>query len=220
LLLIFLLVLLLLSLILSLVLFRWRPLQLLGYLVKRGTKEVSTHTALVVKIKLKLRRLSVNRIAFISNWSIHLGLLDRSRIWELEDYLLRCIWINMNVEVILRGDMSVLRKMELMFKCITEMRILKMNGIQLLLLCSSSSFRLLFEWLSSYNETWRRESCLWWVVNDLVKAKLMSHRNSSTVSKDRVLIIISLLDLSVANRELIFDWISTWTGLIIQNQMI
>ena len=91
-----------------------------------------------------------------------------------------------------------------MLKCIAEMRTLKMNGIQLLLLGSSSSFRLLLKWLSCDNETWRRESCLLLIVNDLVETKLMGYWNSTTVSKDRIL-IISLLNLSVANRELIFD---------------
>jgi hypothetical protein len=91
-----------------------------------------------------------------------------------------------------------------MLKCIAEMRTLKMNGIQLLLLGRSSSFRLLLKWLSCDNETRRRVSCLLLIVNDLVEAKLMGYWNSTTVSKDRIL-IVSLLNLSVADRELVFD---------------
>ena len=92
----------------------------------------------------------------------------------------------MDVKVILWGYKSIGGHLKLMLYGITHLRILEVKLINAWMI--SLSFRLLFKWLSCNNKSLRMHPNLL-IINDRVKAKLMSNWNCSTIAKDRIFVV-------------------------------
>ena len=169
-------------------------MNLLLILTESISNEVGVHASLVVKVKLKLWRLSKDLIAlllYIHRW------VKISLVWELENDLRRLVWVNMNVICARRRYEAILRVLKyLRLELATHLRLLKLNLVKLLLILRNPWLWLLFKRLGCNDEALSRISHLL-AIYELIQSELMSNWDSPTVPKYRIFVVYCL-NLSVS----------------------